>query len=138
VEQDKAIVVVEQKEIARQKKLMEQWHRLRNEIMQLPEVKEVLKSFVALLKRQGSMAATHRLLKEANLDYYSLATFRKKWPGPEKWTEGNLSPNNLKTVMGLLSIKNDQVLEEVAKLDELWEAANAPLQSIGEPVYVKG
>jgi hypothetical protein len=137
IEQEKAIVVVEHKEIARQKKVMEQWHQLRDEIMQRSDVKEILMSFVTLLRRLGTMAATHRLLKGANLDYYSLATFRKNWSGPEQWAARNLSPNNLKTVMGLLGITNDQVLKEVTKLDDLWEAANAPLQSLGKPVYLK-
>lgn len=138
VEQEKSIVVVERKEIDKQNKLMEQWHCLRNEIMQSSIVKEILKSFIGLLKQQVTMAATHRLLTGANLDCYSIATFRKKWQGPEQWVSRNLSPHNLKTVMELLGIKNDQIFEEVARLDKLWEAANAALQSTGKPVYVKG
>jgi hypothetical protein len=137
VEQEKAIVIVEKAEIVNQKELVKQWHLLGNEIMQRPEVNEILRSFITLLRQHGTMAAIHRLLQGANLDYYSLATFRKKWLGPEKWVEGNISQGNLKTVMTLLTIKNDQVSEELARLDELWKAANEPLQSVGT-VYTKG
>ncbi|MRS02432.1 hypothetical protein EG832_04280 [bacterium] len=65
IEQGNAITIVEKKELARQNKLKEQWYRLREDIMRLPEVKEIVRDFVTLLKRQGTMAATHRLLKEA-------------------------------------------------------------------------
>lgn len=137
VEQEKSVVVVEKAEIVKQNELMKQWHRLGTEIMQHPEVKEILKSFVTLLKQHNSIAAIHRLLHGANLDYYTVATFRKKWLGPEKWVERNISTRDLPRVMGLLSNNNDKILKELAKLDELWKVAKEPLQTV-RTVYVIG
>ena len=97
--------------------------------------KGVLDTLIALLDDQSSLAAKHRLLTGADLEYSSLATFRKRWTDSQRWVNNHVSGYNVARVMVLLGVR-DAELEAAAKaLEQLRDESAAPPTPVGAAIY---
>lgn len=103
----------------------------RKAFMADPRVEALLDELAALLDRQSSDAARHRLLVKANLGYVpGIGTFRKRWKGAMAWVK-EASPDPERVLAFLRKTDADLV--------DGWRRAKAvdlePEHMIGEPVH---
>lgn len=133
--QSNRIVVVEKKEIEARKVSAQKGHKIGSDLMKSEKVKKMLDSFEAVLESQKSMAATHRLLTSAGLEHSSLPTFRKNWRGAKSWIKSYVFASSLDKVLKLLNLHDQEILDVVSKIEQLWEESRTPLPHVGEAIY---
>lgn len=134
VEQGNSFVFVDKADVENRKALWAEYSTRSDDLFSWPETKKLLKKLEALLDRQPSMAACHRLLSAHNFAYESYSTFRKKWNGASDWMRNNVRTGNLERILELLGKKEPKISKELAKLEALWEKHNAPLPIVGDPL----
>ena|SRR3990172_2621386 len=133
--QGKHFVFVEKSEIAKRTALGEEAYKRGQALLRTPSVKKLLSSFIDMLNHQKSMAAVHRILRDASLEYSSIGTFRKRWAGAESWVKSYLSANDLPKVMKLLHTTDKATLDEVKEIADLWKESQVPPPAFGKPVF---
>lgn len=99
-------------------------------ILQSEAAKKHLGDLAALLDRQQSLAAVHRLLDGVELWVSNIAKFRKLWRGGAEWVTHN-SPE-IEKVLKVLGARDDALLDRLKEVDEYPNEVDA---MIGEPVY---
>lgn len=75
--QDGHVILVELREVKRRRELSDEAWRIDREIRNSPHGRELLRELGALLDRQPSVAAAHRVLSGADLTSRSIGSFRK-------------------------------------------------------------
>jgi hypothetical protein len=134
VEQNNQFVFVRKSDVRKQQALWSEYSRRSDNILKAVETRKLLNDLEALLDRQPSMAACHRLLRAHNLEYESYATFRKRWNGGGDWVSRYVRASNLDKVLELLGKKDPTISNELSGLDALWEQHKAPLPVVGNPL----
>jgi len=133
--QDNYIVVVEKAEIIKKKQLSTESDKRWKSLLDTSEVKEVVNDFILLIESQRSIAAIHRLLTSARIEYSSISTFRKNWRGSEDWVKHHLYYFNFPNVMKLVGNNSSAILNEIKEIETFSkDSKKAPL-SVGEPIY---
>ena len=135
IQQDQVFILVEQSETRECEHLRNEAQSLATKLMESPEVQNLLAKFIDFLEDEPSMAAVHRLLKKAGLEYYSVGTFRKHWLDAKNWVERNISDRQLPEVMAILSHHDKTISERIQRIEALREQADKPLTPIGDIVY---
>ena len=134
VEQNKQFVFVRKSDVKEQQALWSEYSRRSDDLLKAAGTRKLLDDLEALLDRQPSMAACHRLLREHNLVYESYATFRKRWSGGGDWVRSHVRTSNLDKVLELLGQKDPTISNELSELETLWMQYKAPLPIVGKPL----
>lgn len=129
------VVVVERSEIFKKKQLAKESEKRWSSLLSTVEVKKILNEFISLIEGQRSIAAIHRLLTTAGLEYSSITTFRKKWSSPQGWIDKNVYHFTLSKIMELVGNNSTGVLQEVLIIEKLYKEAQSNPPFLGEPIY---
>jgi len=109
----------------------------RTEFMEREDVKFYLKLFAGVVLSAGPATFKHRLFQQADMmTMDSVATFRKtlKKFGDEELVRIHASPNSMPSLMKVIGVKNDELLRELAMLNELWKQSQEPCPPVIEPL----
>lgn len=79
-------------------------------------VAELKEKFVSYLNDLGSVAAIYRCLNQSGLEAHSIATFRKRWRGPENWINGYFSTHHVEQIIALLNKREGPLAARLAGL----------------------
>ncbi|TES60685.1 hypothetical protein E2P84_44100 [Burkholderia cepacia] len=137
----KAFVLVRRSELREIESLKHDAFEASNAFMASTDVTARLASFAAMLDAHPTMAAVHRTLSAAELEYGSVGNFRRGWRGGAAWVQSNVRPSNLVTVYRLLQVPPAElagIKAKITELDRLDAVAYAPAKPVGAPIYQLG
>lgn len=134
-DRDGSFVFVKRAEIDKREALSKKAYAIGSALLKGPKASRLIDLFIALLEKQPSMAAAHRLLTGAGLEHSSVATFRREWHGAKAWVNSHVSASDLAEVMGLLGVKDQEIQITLLQIEELMEAASVRAPAYGKPFY---
>ena len=131
------VVIVERASVKAREQLLTKWHETGKEILASPKGKGLIQKFIDLLDAQPSMAAMYRILSANQFYVSSIAKFRKSVQGPggvADFVKRHHDASDFPRMIAALEMSDLELEKAVQDLDELWNAASAPLPIIGEPI----
>lgn len=123
-------------ELAERRAKTKKWHADSKALMKSLPVRQVLKSFIATLEGEKSVAAAFRFLGRYQLAVESIGTFRKRFRKGEEaaWVKHYIIYSNLPKVLEALGLDDIIIEQAITNIDTLWDEAHAPLSPIGDPL----
>lgn len=131
------VVIVERASVEAREKLLTKWHKTRKEIWASPKAEALIQNFIDLLNAQPSMVAMYRILTAHEFYLSSLPNFRQSVQGPggiANVVRSNFDASGLPQMMAALETSDSELEKLVEGLNDIWDAAHAPLPIIGEPI----
>jgi hypothetical protein len=126
--------LVKRSDIAERESHRQQWHKLQKAMLNRQDVHQLLDELAEHLDGLTSLAAKHRTLSRAGLEYGGIAGFRKGWQSGSAFAK-RISGYEIKKVLGLLKSDNADLAAACEAIEAESDASRAPLPMVGEPVY---